>query len=547
MQINFLICRYLQEAGFEHSYFVFATESLIAQSNINNAQVPPGSLISIIQKGIQHVEAELSLYDETADRQIEALSLIDAVNPDVDKKYQELYAAHMNKMANGQGSSSNGLSSTNGQQQQPSGAGETNGLLVGTDNNNVASQNGGDVKTNGPGQTSLPDFTKQEFNSNDVTMESIKNESDGNSSVTPIRPPSSGGSQQQQQQQSSSSQQAGVVKMQVDSHPPTGSPSPSIMPMISGVVINSTQSSSTVCASPGGMAANRSTTPGSSPHPNSAMANFGQPQPQQQTTPLQAQINANSNNSRSSTPAGGGGGGGAGTPLQQQQQLPQVSLMSSQQPPSSTVLASANQILTQQHNHQQQQQQQVFNAIGGSAGMVNPLLLTQAGGLMSTGQAKPLLQQQQQQQPQLPPGLMQMQLNSSVISNMNHGPPGAQGPGGGGGPGQHGGSLVSVMLTNPQQQQQQQQHSMKQQIPGLNIGGQQQQQQQPQQELPMNSIDIPQSRATALKGHESEVFICAWNPRQDLLASGSGDSTARIWNMADNNSHLILRHCIQKG
>lgn len=546
MQINFLICRYLQEAGFEHSYFVFATESLIAQSNINNAQVPPGSLISIIQKGIQHVEAELSLYDETADRQIEALSLIDAVNPDVDKKYQELYAAHMNKMANGQGSSSNGLSSTNGQQQQPSGAGETNGLLVGTDNNNVASQNGGDVKTNGPGQTSLPDFTKQEFNSNDVTMESIKNESDGNSSVTPIRPPSSGGSQQQQQQQSSSSQQAGVVKMQVDSHPPTGSPSPSIMPMISGVVINSTQSSSTVCASPGGMAANRSTTPGSSPHPNSAMANFGQPQPQQQTTPLQAQINANSNNSRSSTPAGGGGGGGAGTPLQQQQQLPQVSLMSSQQPPSSTVLASANQILTQQHNHQQQQQQQqVFNAIGGSAGMVNPLLLTQAGGLMSTGQAKPLLQQQQQ--PQLPPGLMQMQLNSSVISNMNHGPPGGQGPGGGGGPGQHGGSLVSVMLTNPQQQQQQQQHSMKQQIPGLNIGGQQQQQQQPQQELPMNSIDIPQSRATALKGHESEVFICAWNPRQDLLASGSGDSTARIWNMADNNSHLILRHCIQKG
>jgi hypothetical protein len=28
-----------------------------------------------------------------------------------------------------------------------------------------------------------------------------------------------------------------------------------------------------------------------------------------------------------------------------------------------------------------------------------------------------------------------------------------------------------------------------------------------------------------------KVFICAWNPKQDLLASGSGDSTARIWNM----------------
>jgi hypothetical protein len=34
------------------------------------------------------------------------------------------------------------------------------------------------------------------------------------------------------------------------------------------------------------------------------------------------------------------------------------------------------------------------------------------------------------------------------------------------------------------------------------------------------------------------------------LASGSGDSTARIWNMNDNSSsptQLDLRHCIQKG
>ena len=29
----------------------------------------------------------------------------------------------------------------------------------------------------------------------------------------------------------------------------------------------------------------------------------------------------------------------------------------------------------------------------------------------------------------------------------------------------------------------------------------------------------------------AQVFICAWNPKQDLLASGSGDSTARIWNL----------------
>ena len=34
------------------------------------------------------------------------------------------------------------------------------------------------------------------------------------------------------------------------------------------------------------------------------------------------------------------------------------------------------------------------------------------------------------------------------------------------------------------------------------------------------SIEIPSSKATILRGHESEVFICAWNPQSDLLASG---------------------------
>ena len=64
------------------------------------------------------------------------------------------------------------------------------------------------------------------------------------------------------------------------------------------------------------------------------------------------------------------------------------------------------------------------------------------------------------------------------------------------------------------------------------------------------SIEIPASKATVLRGHEDEVFICAWNPTMDLLASGSGDSTARIWDMSHNSTspnQLVLRHCIQKG
>ena len=34
------------------------------------------------------------------------------------------------------------------------------------------------------------------------------------------------------------------------------------------------------------------------------------------------------------------------------------------------------------------------------------------------------------------------------------------------------------------------------------------------------NIEIPPNKATVLRGHESEVFICAWNPTNDLLASG---------------------------
>ncbi|MEQ2206608.1 hypothetical protein XENOCAPTIV_000570, partial [Xenoophorus captivus] len=47
-------------------------------------------------------------------------------------------------------------------------------------------------------------------------------------------------------------------------------------------------------------------------------------------------------------------------------------------------------------------------------------------------------------------------------------------------------------------------------------------------------VEIPQNKAMVLRGHESEVFICAWNPSEGtLLATGSYDGFARIWTKDD--------------
>ncbi|KAJ0704099.1 putative transcription factor WD40-like family [Helianthus annuus] len=40
----------------------------------------------------------------------------------------------------------------------------------------------------------------------------------------------------------------------------------------------------------------------------------------------------------------------------------------------------------------------------------------------------------------------------------------------------------------------------------------------------------------ALEGHSAEVFACAWSPAGLVLASGSGDSTARIWRISDRSN-----------
>lgn len=50
---------------------------------------------------------------------------------------------------------------------------------------------------------------------------------------------------------------------------------------------------------------------------------------------------------------------------------------------------------------------------------------------------------------------------------------------------------------------------------------------------PCLPVEIPSCDVTILEGHTCEVCACAWSPTGSLLASASGDSTARIWTIPD--------------
>ena len=80
-EVNYLLYRYMQEAGFSHSAFTFANESLLHRANINGAEVPPNALLTIMQKGFQFLEIEASLDGEissqpTYDTPLDLLNMV---------------------------------------------------------------------------------------------------------------------------------------------------------------------------------------------------------------------------------------------------------------------------------------------------------------------------------------------------------------------------------------------------------------------------------------------------------------------------------------
>lgn len=75
-ELNFLVYRYLQESGFVHSAFVFAYESLVGRSELATVDIPPGSLINFLQKGLQYVEIEKELEQHSKSGLSNGLSLL---------------------------------------------------------------------------------------------------------------------------------------------------------------------------------------------------------------------------------------------------------------------------------------------------------------------------------------------------------------------------------------------------------------------------------------------------------------------------------------
>ncbi|XP_071913354.1 WD40 repeat-containing protein HOS15 isoform X3 [Coffea arabica] len=61
VELNYLIFRYLQESGFTHSAFAFGYEACINKCQIDGSLVPPGALVTFVQKGLQYLEMEANL------------------------------------------------------------------------------------------------------------------------------------------------------------------------------------------------------------------------------------------------------------------------------------------------------------------------------------------------------------------------------------------------------------------------------------------------------------------------------------------------------
>lgn len=92
-EVNCLIYRYLQENGFHHTAFCFENESLFPRSSVSHIDIPPGALITFLQKGLEYIAIEEHINEDGTvtdfDRNYSLLSpfICDAVATKKDKRH----------------------------------------------------------------------------------------------------------------------------------------------------------------------------------------------------------------------------------------------------------------------------------------------------------------------------------------------------------------------------------------------------------------------------------------------------------------------------
>lgn len=71
---NFLHLLLTWIAGFDHSAFTFSYEAYLAQAHISPTEIPPGALVTFLQKGLQFLEIEANLNDVSETRNSKLLT-----------------------------------------------------------------------------------------------------------------------------------------------------------------------------------------------------------------------------------------------------------------------------------------------------------------------------------------------------------------------------------------------------------------------------------------------------------------------------------------
>ncbi|KAF8571420.1 hypothetical protein P879_01450 [Paragonimus westermani] len=369
-EVNFLIFRYLQESGYCHSAYLFGLESQISRSNIDGSIIPPGSLLSLIQKGLQYTEAELSIGEDGTERIVESLSLIDAVVPDVIEQRK-------NSLKQQQGSSLNAI--------------------------NVVSCCGYSA----------------------VTCNSVTSHSVGSVSQT------------------------------------------------------------------GSQAVNQSVTCG---HPVLSDLSVVQ----NSSNPHLLDINS--------------AGGSLIVPSQQSHgsySLSAVNALSQTNSTSSINVPSLNQQTMNSLNVGTLSPAVCSGSILSTVSPVNTSIPSSLHGIKVTASQQSAIVRGSLTPHHVPQSVL---INTIQTNGENHGT-----------------SVVNHFRGPTDAMDVDRVH-----LSEVNNTS------------PLLNRQIPQERITVLLGHESEVFICAWNPRRDMLASGSGDSTARIWNLEEPVRPLVLTHYVNR-